>query len=165
MTDEILIRPATAADSEAISRTILSALHHSNAQDYAPEIIASVAASFTPERILGLISQRDVLVAAVDGEVVGTASLQGSTVRTVFVAPRCQGRGIGAALMTRVERRANAREIVKLVVPSSVTAEGFYRRIGYTKVSDRYSGAERTIIMEKDLGCSIRSDAATLGEL
>lgn len=151
MTVEIRIRLSDPADAKAISSTILSALRHSNAQDYAPEIIASVAASFTPEQVTRLMSERDVFVASLRGEIVGTASLQGSLVRTVFVSPPNQRRGIGAALMRHLESQARERNVAKLTVPSSVTSEGFYRKMGYGKVGDRYHGAERTITMEKML--------------
>ena len=58
--------------------------------------------------------------------IIGTASLQGSVVRTVFVDPDHQGKGIGARLMDVVESLARARSIATLSVPSSLTAQGFY---------------------------------------
>jgi hypothetical protein len=33
-------------------------------------------------------------------------------------------------------------------VPFSITAEGFYARLGFQKVRDEFYGAERTIIMQ-----------------
>ncbi len=38
-----------------------------------------------------------------------------------------------------------------LTVPSSVTAEAFYGRLGYRAVRDSYHGEEPTIIMERAL--------------
>jgi hypothetical protein len=38
-----------------------------------------------------------------------------------------------------------------LTVPSSVTAEPFYARLGFKAVRDSYFGDERTIIMERAL--------------
>jgi hypothetical protein len=38
-----------------------------------------------------------------------------------------------------------------LAVPSSVTAERFYSKLGFTAVRDSYYGEERTIIMERRL--------------
>jgi len=38
-----------------------------------------------------------------------------------------------------------------LVVPSSVTAEAFYTRLGFMPVRDNYHGEERTIITERSL--------------
>jgi predicted N-acetyltransferase YhbS len=149
---EPLIRSAVPDDAKAISRVIIRALRESNAQDYPPEVIASVSANFSPERVTQLMTERDVLIAVVADEVVGTASLQGAAVRTVFVDPDRQGRGIGAALMGEIEHRARQRDLSQLIVPSSITAEGFYAKLGFSAVRDEYHGSERTIIMQKPLG-------------
>ena len=83
--------------------------------------------------------------------IVGTASLDGSVVRTVFVAPHVQARGIGKLLMAEIERTARERNTASLTVPSSVTAETFCARLGFTAVRGSYHGDERTIIMERSL--------------
>ncbi|WP_280940334.1 hypothetical protein [Mesorhizobium sp. LNHC221B00] len=36
-----------------------------------------------------------------------------------------------------------------LTVPSSLTAEAFYARLGFRAVRDSYHGEERTIIMQR----------------
>jgi len=38
-----------------------------------------------------------------------------------------------------------------LAVPSSVTAEQFYSKLGFSAVHDSYHGEERTIVMERNL--------------
>ena len=91
---DYLIRNATNADAPAISRTILSALRESNVQDYSAEIIEQVAQSFSPPSILHLLTERQVLVATACSHIVATASLDNDIVRSVFVDPRYQGKGI-----------------------------------------------------------------------
>lgn len=147
-----VIRTATAEDAPAISQLIITTLHKSNGQDYAPEIIEQVQQHFSCEAIVQFLAQRQVYVATVDGEVVATASLDRSTVRSVFVAPSHQGAGIGRLLMAKLESVASEAGITQLRVPSSITAEGFYAGLGFTKVRDEFHGAERTIVMEKTLG-------------
>ncbi|MBB4372689.1 GNAT superfamily N-acetyltransferase [Bradyrhizobium sp. cir1] len=146
---ECAIRPALDDDADAISAVILRALRETNAKDYTEEIIERVERSFGPDAVRQLIGQRTVFVATIGIRVVATASLDGSVVRTVFVAPEVQGRGIGKLLMTEIERTARERNIPSLTVPSSVTAEIFYARLGFSAVRDSYYGAERTIIMER----------------
>ena len=58
--------------------------------------------------------------------------------------------------MAQVEHIARARNIPALTVPSSVTAETFYARLGFNAVRDSYHGDERTIIMERSLDGSIK---------
>jgi hypothetical protein len=51
--------------------------------------------------------------------------------------------------MAEIERTARGRRFPALTVPSSVTAEAFYARLGFNAVRDSYHGDERTIIMER----------------
>jgi len=145
------IRPASLDDAKGISRVVLSALRETNASDYSEAVIARVAQHFSPETVCGLLAQRLVFVAVHDESVIGTASLDGRVVRTVFIDPRWQGRGIGRALMAEVERVAVERRVAVLSVPSSVTAEPFYAKLGFVSVRDIYEGEERTIVMERPL--------------
>ncbi len=150
------IRRAFEDDAADISAVILRALRETNAKDYAGEIIERVERSFSPGAVRQLIGKRTVLVATVGSRVVGTASLDGSVVRTVFVAPDAKAQGIGKLLMAEIERAARERNILLLTVPSSITAESFYARLGFKAVRDSYYGDERTIIMERSLD-AIRS--------
>ena len=150
MTD-YLIRNAMSEDAPAISRTIIKSLRKSNAQDYSSDIIDQVAQSFSPAAILHLLTQRQVLVAVVDNHIVATASLDQDVVRSVFVDPNYQGKGIGRRLMERIQSIAMNAGLTLLRVPSSITAEGFYASLGYKKVRDEFHESERTIIMAKTL--------------
>lgn len=154
---DCMIRPALDDDAAGISAVILRALRETNAKDYTNEIIARVEQSFSPDTVRTLIAKRTVFVATIGNRLVGTASLDGSVVRTVFVAPDVQARGIGKLLMAQVEHIARARNIPALTVPSSVTAETFYARLGFKAVRDSYHGDERTIIMERSLASPTQS--------
>ena len=142
---------ATEADADALSRVIVRALREVNARDYEPAIIDAVAANFSCEKVLEAIRSRPVFVAVIDDEIAGTASLEGATVRSMFVRPDHERRGIGAALMGEIEALAVAHGIERLTLQSSITAEGFYRRHGFDAVRDHMHGRERTIIMGKSL--------------
>jgi GNAT superfamily N-acetyltransferase len=148
---EYVIRPARYEDAEGISRTIISALRETNAEDYSKAVIARVEGSFSRLAVLDLLRRRTVFVAAVEDNIVGTASLDGEVVRTVFILPEYQGRGIGRALMARVELAAITSNVALLTVPSSVTAEPFYAKLGFRVVRNSYHGEERTIVMQRSL--------------
>jgi len=148
---DCMIRLATKDDATAISRIVIAALRESNAQDYPPEVIARVEKSFTPEAVSALLDKRRVFVASIHGVPIATASLDGDVVRTVFVEPKYQGCGVGRKLMETIHTQALNADILSLLVPSSLTAEGFYASLGYRKIRDELHGAERTIVMEKSL--------------
>ncbi len=145
------IRLAREEDAEAISLVIVDALRHTNARDYSPAIIDRVVENFSPDAVRGLLRSRMVFVAAEGGTVFGTGSLDGAVVRTLFVSPSVQKSGIGSRLMAAIMGAAQAQGVKTLAVPSSVTAEGFYARLGFKVAEDRYYGEERTIIMERSL--------------
>lgn len=118
------------------------------AGNYSADIIQRVEPSFSPPAVRELIRGRKVFVAGIAGRVVGTASLDGGVVRTVFVDPDAQRQGVGRRLMDEVERFARETGLKVLTVLSSITAEALYARLGFKAVRDSYHGEERTIIME-----------------
>lgn len=145
------VRLAQPSDAEGISQVILAALHSSNARDYPADVIARVASNFTPDAVLALLQRRTVLVATQDQLIVATAALDGNVVRSVFVNPTLQGQGIGRLLMIEIELRAREAGVTVLSVPSSLTAQPFYAKLGFHSVRDVYHGNERTLVMEKAL--------------
>jgi predicted N-acetyltransferase YhbS len=147
-----IIRPAHPSDADDISNVIIQALRQTNGKDYAPEIIARIARGFEPDAIKTLIDTRVMFTAELAGRIVGTAGLDRSMARTVFVAPDVQGLGVGSALMAAVMAAARERGIDVLSLRSSVTAEAFYARVGFKSVRDAFHGNERTIVMERVLG-------------
>ena len=146
------IRRALAPDAEEISRVIVRALHETNRRDYPAHVITAIVENFSPERVAEKLATRRGYVAIVDRAVVGTASLDGRIIRSVYVDPTYQGKGVGVQLMEVLEGLAREQAVSTLTVPSSITAEGFYRKLGFVFVRDEFYGDERTIIMKKDIG-------------
>ncbi|KPA91125.1 MULTISPECIES: GNAT family N-acetyltransferase [Pseudomonas] len=142
------IRLARDEDAEAISQVIIQALRESNAADYPAAVIDRVEQRFGPQDVRSLLGIRSMLVAQQGERIIGTASLDGEVVRSVFVAPRAQGSGVGRALLAEVVRLAREAGVGWLKVPSTVTAEGFYARLGFEAVRDVWHGEERTIVMQ-----------------
>ena len=148
---ELTIRQARNDDAKAISQLIIAAVRESNGQDYPASVIEPVVANFKPQRVIELLEQRMVFVASLNDKIVGTGALDGNAVRSLFVAPQQQRKGIGLALMGRIERAALDRGVEALLVPSSLTAESFYSRLGYRLLREQLHGEERTLIMTKPL--------------
>lgn len=53
--------------------------------------------------------------------------------------------------MARIENAALEHGVEALLVPSSLTAESFYARLGYSLLREQLHGEERTLIMTKPL--------------
>ncbi|NNN28682.1 MULTISPECIES: GNAT family N-acetyltransferase [Pseudomonas] len=148
---DLMIRQARSNDAKAISQVIVAAVRESNGLDYPTSVIESVVAHFTPERVMELLEHRLAFVALLGNQVVGTGALDGDVVRSLFIAPAQQRKGIGQSLMSRIEKAALERSIEALLVPSSITAESFYTRLGYRVLREQLHGEERTLIMTKPL--------------
>jgi len=151
MLSGITIRQAIHNDVEAISRLIIATVQQSNAKDYSAAIIAEVAEKFSPDHVAARMTGRHVFIAGAESMMIGTASLDGAKVRSVFVLPAWQGRGIGRILMSHIEELARAQGVPRLEVPASITAEDFYVRLGYNHLREEYYVAERIIVMEKTI--------------
>jgi len=93
------------------------------------------------------LRERDLVIVAVDGdEVVGLAWAiitraldRAAYLRLLLVAETHQARGLGAAMLARVEREARAsrcRHVVLLVTKTNRRARSFYERHGYAHVGD-----------------------------
>lgn len=149
------IRRATPADALIISDLIVRTLRETNARYYSADILDGVIANFSSDKVALRMADRIVLIAVNEGEIVGTASLHGNWVRSVFVRPDRQGQGIGARLMESVLAIAVEQKIGQVTVPSSVNAEAFYGKLGFVHLRDEFQGAERVILMTKALPSQI----------
>ncbi|WP_311969565.1 GNAT family N-acetyltransferase [Pseudomonas baltica] len=146
------IRLATDEDAVAINRVIIAALRESNSKDYPADVIAAVERGFTVQAIRSLMTQRQVYVGTVGLSVIATASLDDDVVRSVFVEPKHQRIGIGRQLMAVIQSSAASAGVDVLRVPSSITAQDFYASLGFVAIRDEFHGAERTVIMQLQLG-------------
>lgn len=147
----VTIRLATTDDAVAISSLILRALQEVNIRDYGPDLIAEQSKNWTVDGVVAKMQNRITYVAIHDIDIVGTAGFDGQQVRTVFVRPDRHKLGVGSLLMRTVEALAIDQSLDRLSLLSSITAQGFYQRLGYRPVGDVFHGAERTILMEKQL--------------
>lgn len=125
------LRTAQPSDAEAISRLIAEALRRTNAADYPNKVIEGMTAAYNVPRVGLMIRAREMLVAEMGDEIVGTIGYAGGTVRSLFIAPLHQGQGIGRRLIEAVEALARRSHIRSLTVAASLTAIGFYRRCGF----------------------------------
>ena len=150
MSTEAEIRRATAWDAEAAYEIVLRALRETNARDYPASVIDRLVLTL-PEGVASKLEEWHAYVAVVHGRIVGTGSLNGKTVRAVFVHPDYQGRGIGTKLMDAVENAASVQSVDTLTVQSSITAQPFYAKRGFKVVRETFYGEEQTTVMSEDI--------------
>jgi putative acetyltransferase len=149
--DELMIRPATPADVPALSDLIRRTVRLSNASDYAAPVVEVISANYAPDKVAQRLVERDVLVCLDGPRIVGTIGLGGDKLRSLFVEPGLQGKGVGARLVAHLEAHARKARVADLHLSSSITARGFYERLGYRLIrfDEREDGS--TFLMSKTL--------------
>ncbi len=155
------IEPFQDCQAEAVSDLIRRNLLEVNSQDYTEDVINSLVAYFSPETLLKNSRSQTIFVATQSGAVVGTASLDNfGTAQSpsyyavaVFVLPEHQRQGIGLRLMQAVELKARELGAEKITLRASITAKGFYQKLGYRfRDGGEKLDAHGTYIMEKEVG-------------
>ena len=135
---------------------ILGSVEISNSPDYPPAIIDyQLHTHYTMDWLSKKMQSSYFIVVLIDNRVVGTGSLDGNEVTTVFVDPDHQQRGIGRTIMVELERYAKSQDIREIILNSSITALGFYKKLDYTLVEEtirEYRGDKLiTYLMKKRL--------------
>lgn len=149
--DEITIRPATPADATEVSDLIRRTVRRSNAPDYGGTLAERIADNFTSDKVVAWLAERDVFVCQTKGRIVGTVGLGGKKLRALFVEPGLQRGGIGARLVAHLETHARQIGVNELTLHSSLTAHGFYERLGYRTIRFEERADGSTWLMTKTL--------------
>jgi len=148
----IEIRPFEAPDSEQASYVITRCLKEINSRDYTEGQIQKICDAFTPKNILKRFSERKSFVAVQYEQVIGTATLKGQEIGSMFVNPDFQGCGIGKLLIKHIEDVAKKSNVTQLKAYSSIAAIEFYKHLGYHEIKEKVEpDGEITIEIEKTL--------------
>ncbi|MBK0024963.1 GNAT family N-acetyltransferase [Stenotrophomonas sp. S48] len=124
------IRPALAQDTPAISAVCMAAFERAVAPTLSAQGVATFTAVAAPaafgDRLQG---DNHILVAEQDARIVGVVELkEGRHLAMLFVAPACQGQGIGHALLQAVLPHLRAPQ---MSVSASLNAVPTYQRYGF----------------------------------
>lgn len=133
---KLMIRRARRADAEEIFLLVSRTIDACYTGHYSEKIVGAFHDFHSFENILRDIEREKCFVAAQQGKIVGTVTVVAAEVHRLFVSPSAQGRGIGSALLSTAEGE------IKVISPfaqvdSSIPAESFYERMGYTCREER----------------------------
>ena len=146
------IREFEPGDAETVSSLIRHTMRVSNSGDYPLERLQPLIDYFSPEKVLLLSRERHCLVAAVNGQIVGTIALEGAELCTFFILPDYQGKGIGSQLLAAIEEVAVVVGLNFIRMDASLTGADFYARRGYRRTGVDIEGtAGMQVGMEKQL--------------
>lgn len=125
------IRKARRSDAEEIFKLVSRTIDACYTGKYTDKIVAAFHDFHSFENILSDIDRGKCYVAVLRGEVVGTVTADAPEVHRLFVLPGAQGHGCGAALLRFAETEIQ-KTSPYAQVDSSIPAETFYGRMGYS---------------------------------
>ncbi len=133
------IRRFAEQDAKAVSELIIVTIRISNARDYPAELMEELIKTETPEHVLQRASWTHFYVVEEDGRIIGCGAIgpywgkeDESSLFTVFVHPDCQGKGIGRAIIEKLEQDEFALRASRIEIPASITGLPFYLKMGYS---------------------------------
>lgn len=147
----MVIRPFKTTDADELCKMILETLYKTNSKDYSKEILDKRAVKYTPAALTEKAKTRYILVAEERGRIVGSAQLDNEEIKMMFVLPEMQGRGVGKSLVEKIEEYAKGKGLKKIVGNSSLTAVGFYEKLGFVVGPEVEEDGIRGYIIEKRL--------------
>ncbi len=133
------IRLFTDKDAEETAQVIAETARVCNSKDYPPEFIEQhIIGLHNAEALKAFSRGRHSYVICDNGRIIGTGSIAGywgsvteSILLTVFILPEYQGRGVGRKLIETLEQDEYFLRARRIEIPASLTAVGFYRKMGY----------------------------------
>jgi GNAT superfamily N-acetyltransferase len=136
----IVIREMRSKDAQAFLEVHHAAVRGIAVKDYPLAVIEAWAPMPVTEDAIKLVlanSDKEFrLIAEIAGRIVGmgAAVFDKVELQACYVAPDAGRKGVGSALVKEIERAARERGAPRLELDSSVTAEFFYRTLGYEAV-------------------------------
>lgn len=131
------LRPYLPADASALAALFRASVEELAADWYGEDQLAAWSSAADDEDAFARrLGSRLAIVATVEGEIAGFASLQdGAVFDMLYVRPDMARRGVGSALADAIEKLAKARGAVSLSVEPSDAARDFFARRGYIATS------------------------------
>jgi len=153
-----IIREADVNDCEAICRVHNAAIREIAKSHYPPQEIEAWARPRKPQEYIEAIKHKEFYVAEENGVVLGFGTLnqEQSEVEAVYTNPEFVRRGIGSAILRKLEERAKELSLSSLKLDASLNAVAFYESAGYksqNKTKHRLSSGVEIgcVLMIKDL--------------
>jgi putative acetyltransferase len=131
------LRPYLPADAPLLAEIFVASIEELAADDYdEDQRIAWASAADDEAAFAARLAGALTLVATVEGEAVGFASLAGGErIDMLYVHPDAARQGVATALIDALERLAAARGAKSLTVDASDTARALFERRGFSAQS------------------------------
>lgn len=139
MKTNYIIRRFQEKDALDVSNLIIKTLRTTNIKDYSSAYIENDVKMFSTENVLKRASWTHFYVCCDNDLIIGCGAIapywdkdDESILLSIFVLPEYQGNGIGTKIIQTLESDEFFIRARRIEIPSSITACGFYLKMGYT---------------------------------
>lgn len=139
MKTNYIIRRFQEKDALDVSNLIIKTLRTTNIKDYSSAYIENDVKMFSTENVLKRASWTHFYVCCDNDLIIGCGAIapywdkdDESILLSIFVLPEYQGNGIGTKIIQALESDEFFIRARRIEIPSSITACGFYLKMGYT---------------------------------
>jgi GNAT superfamily N-acetyltransferase len=129
-------------DAEEISALVCRNFIEINSKDYPIYEMQSLAKEYDAEKIRNIASHGHMYVVCKEKMIIGTGSISSfwgseteSILLTIFVLPEYHGQGVGQKIIKTLEQDELFLRAKRIEIPASITACGFYEKMGYAYVN------------------------------
>jgi putative acetyltransferase len=152
------LRPFLKEDVEQLAEIMCASIEELTQEDYdEDQRLAWISVLEDGDAFIKRLSEQLTILAIVEGEPVGFASLRGKDeLDLLYVHPDVVRNGVGSMLVDALEKLAGARGATAMLANSSETARPFFEKRGYlaqsrntTNIGDEWLV---NIAMRKELG-------------
>jgi GNAT superfamily N-acetyltransferase len=137
---EVQVRLAVPDDLGAIHRIRLRAILAIEPGAFSVAELRTWAAQRQPEYFAPALVHGRIIIAVRQDQLLAWVSSDQDKVGGLYVEPKAGGQGLGTFLMRQVEKKIAARGHSKAVLAASLSAVGFYSRLGYRKTREKSAG-------------------------
>ena len=134
----MVIRRFENNDAVKTHQMIAHTLRTVNIKDYSQEFIEQTIQRLAPEVLISRGETSHFYVLCEDDEIIGCGAIAGfwgseteSILLTIFIHPDYQHKGYGRKLIETLENDEYFKRADRIEIPASITAVGFYQKMGY----------------------------------
>ena len=136
MIQNIKLRQMKTTDLAAVYALVQNVIEVSYADVYPPEAIEFFKNHHSEENILQDIARGYIVMAESNGQLLGTGTIIGTSIRRVFINSEYQRHGIGKIIAEKLERKARANGLAKLDLSASLKSRQFWEAMGFVSTGE-----------------------------
>lgn len=138
MSDTYEVRKFREEDANEVSALIAKTLRTTNIKDYSKDYIENAIKKLSPTHLIERAQWTHFYVVCDRDIIVGCGSIgpywgkeDESSLFTILVLPEYQGKGVGRKIIETLEQDEFFLRAKRIEIPASITACGFYKKMGY----------------------------------